>query len=119
MNKELQNTINAEVMENYNKGMSEYKTMRWKDRKFIRLRYCSADVCETENYFILRSYATFIAVIDKNTRTCYDALRKVYGYTATSAQHVAKFRHDYPAGTWYDDNGYYLGCKRTLTYYYC
>lgn len=108
MNKELQNTINAEVMENFNKAMEEYNAMP-SQIKFKRLRSCSAEVCETENYYILRSYATFIAVIDKATCTCYDALRRVYGYTNTSAQHVAKFRHDY---------AYYTNCGcRTLTYY--
>lgn len=111
MNKELQNTINAEVMENYNKAMDEYNAMPWSQIKFTRLRSCSAEVCETENYYILRSYATFIAVIDKATCTCYDALRKVYGYTATSAQHIAKFATDYPSYGWKG--------KSRLTYYYC
>ena len=118
MDKELQNTINAEVMENYNKAMDEYNAMARSQIKFKRLRSCSAEVCETENYYILRSYATFIAVIDKETCTCYDALRKVYGYTNTSGQHVAKFRHDYPAYAWHGSD-FFGGCKRTLTYYYC
>ena len=61
----------------------------------IRLRSCQAYVYETDHYFWLRSYGTFIAFIEKTTDTCYDILRMVYGYTATSAQHIAKFRHDY------------------------
>lgn len=60
-----------------------------------RLRNCQAYVYETEHYFWLRSYGTFIAFIEKTTDTCYDILRMVYGCTATSAQHIAKFRHDY------------------------
>lgn len=63
--------------------------------KVARLRSCKAYVYETKNYFWLRSYGTFIAFIEKTTDTCYDILRMVYGYTATSAQHIAKFRHDY------------------------
>lgn len=63
--------------------------------KVVRLRSCQAFVYETNHYFWLRSYGTFIAFIEKTTDTCYDILRMVYGYTATSAQHIAKFRHDY------------------------
>lgn len=63
--------------------------------KVARLRSCQAYVYETEHYFWLRSYGTFVAFIEKTTDTCYDILRMVYGYTATSAQHIAKFRHDY------------------------
>lgn len=60
-----------------------------------RLRSCQADVFETENYFVLRSYKTFIACIRKDTGDCFDVLRHEYGYTATSAQHVSKFIKDY------------------------
>ena len=70
-----------------------------------RLRTCKAWVYESENYYALHSYSTYIAVIDKNTRILYDFLRMVYGYTATSAQHIAKFRQDYCAKstlTWRD-----------------
>lgn len=64
-----------------------------------RVRSCQAYVYETKNYFWLRSYGTFIAFIEKTTDTCYDILRMVYGYTVTSAQHIAKFRHDYGQDT--------------------
>lgn len=71
----------------------------------VQLRRCSADVYETDTLCILRSYSTIVAVIDKTTDTLYDFLRYVYGYTATSAQHIAKFKHDYGAskfGTAYE-----------------
>lgn len=73
-----------------------------------RLRTCSALVFETENYFILKSYNTIIAVIAKDTDTLYDVLRYVYGYTATSAQHISKFETDYCRGKW--------NCEMRLTY---
>lgn len=73
-----------------------------------RLRSCSAYVYETNEYYFLRSYNTTIAFIDKATYTCYDVLRLVYGYTATSAQHIAKFDHDYGKGKW--------GCKERKTW---
>lgn len=69
-----------------------------------RLRSCSAEVWASDNYYILRSYSTIIACIDSDGN-CYDFLRKVYGYTATSAQHIAKFQSDYgyrgKRFTWY------------------
>lgn len=60
-----------------------------------RLRRCQAFIYETAHYYWLKSYGIFVAFIDKTTDTCYDILRPVYGYTDTSAQHIAKFRHDY------------------------
>lgn len=72
-----------------------------------RLRTCSAIVYETENYYILKSYSTVIAVIDKTFDTLYDCLRVVYGYTATSAQHISKFDKNYCSGAW--------GCSERLT----
>ena len=56
-------------------------------------------------FFILRSCNTVVAVIDKSTGSTWDVLRMVYGYTVTSAQHIAKFTKDYGNGkryTWRD-----------------
>lgn len=66
-------------------------------RRVGQLRSCKADVYETENWFILRSYRTFVAAIHKHTHVGYDFLRDVYGYSATSAQHIRKFFVDYNA----------------------
>lgn len=60
-----------------------------------KLRHCKAEVIETPHWYILRSYNTLIAAVNKETVTGYDFLRLVYGYTATSAQHISKFFHDY------------------------
>ena len=93
MKKDTQIIINEKCMEEYKKAMEEFH------RGFVinesRLRTCSAQVYETENYWILKSYNTIIAITSKDTGICYDVLRIVYGYTATSAQHIAKFTHDY------------------------
>lgn len=62
-----------------------------------RLRTCSAYVYETANYYLLKSYATIVAFIRKSDCECFDILRNVYGYTATSAQHIVKFKNDYHA----------------------
>lgn len=71
----------------------------WYNAKVERLNNCSATVYTTKKYYILRSYATIVAAIDKNTDTCYDWLRLVYGYTATSTQHISKFMKKYGATT--------------------
>lgn len=64
-----------------------------------RLRTCNAHVYETPHFTVLRSYNTIVAVVYKATPTAapvfIDFLRRVYGYTSTSAQHIAKFRNDY------------------------
>ena len=59
-----------------------------------RLRSCNACVLTSGNYYLLKSYSTIAAAIDTEGNI-YDFLRYVYGYTSTSAQHIAKFRNDY------------------------
>lgn len=58
-----------------------------------RLNHCQAWTQDFEGFTVLWSYKTAVAVYDKSTDTLYDILRGVYGYTATSAQHIAKFRN--------------------------
>lgn len=73
-----------------------------------RLRTCQAYVYETPSFYVLRSYNTVVAIIDKSSDICYDFLRGVYEYTSTSAQHISKFDKDYGRGTY--------GCKERVTY---
>ena len=80
----------------YDNAMEELRQIRNEYDAVYRLRSCTAWVYETDNYYILRSYNTYIAAIEKFSGQAADVLRKVYGYTATSAQHVSKFFHDYP-----------------------
>lgn len=77
--------------------------------KTKRLRNCQAWVIETENFYLLISYNTIVAVIEKGTHITADVLRYVYGYTSTRAQHISKFRHDYamPNGRDYNEYRYY------------
>ena len=92
MKRAEQESINNLCEMAYVTAMNEYRESHteWK-----RLRTCTAEVCETESYYILRSYNTVVAVLDKNLDALYDVLRIVYGYTATSAQHIWKFNSDY------------------------
>ena len=64
-----------------------------------RLRTCNSYVYETDSYYILKSYSTFVAFIRKKDFEFFDILRKVYGFTSTSAQHIAKFKTDYNAAS--------------------
>lgn len=91
MTKNEQKIINQIISNEFSRAEPELNMFS----KPTRLRTCQAYVYETDHYFWLRSYGTFVAFIEKTTDTCYDILRLVYGYTATSAQHIAKFRHDY------------------------
>ena len=56
-----------------------------------KMRSCQATIRDTEGYILLYSYGTLVAAYAPNTDTVYDFLRYVYGYTATSAQHITKF----------------------------
>lgn len=107
MKKEIQQQINEEVLtmiEKFNQYIEEGH-----DCSVKRLLTCSAYVKRYEDFDVLVSYQTQVAIIDKKTDTLYDFLRYVYGYTATSAKHISKFSHEYGNGKW--------GCARELRYY--
>ena len=64
-----------------------------------KLRKCQALVLkyampDGDSVYLLKSYDTIVAMIDENGDGI-DFLRYVYGYTATSAQHIRKFFDDY------------------------
>lgn len=67
-----------------------------------QLAYCRATVTAyahsgEPSVYILTSYNTPVACVIVNTGCVYgvDMLRHEYGYTATSAQHIAKFFNHY------------------------
>lgn len=91
---EINKKVDAICEEIYNLDMHE-RVSEWK-----RLRTCSAYVCKLGRFYILKSYMTNVAAIDTRDDICYDFLRKVYGYTSTSAQHISKFEKEYCAGKW-------------------
>lgn len=93
-----QGVINATADGIFNAACNELDAMR--EYNYKRLRSCSALVFETDNFYLLKSYDTFIAAIDKRSNTTVDVLRMVYGYTSTSAQHIRKFQHDYTPYPW-------------------
>ena len=92
-----------------------------------RLRTCQAWVStysfsdkETGVYYtvhFLRSYNTYVCLgvynFETDTMTFCDILRRVYGYTATSAQHISKFKQDYAIGSpyWKDSRNQYYTWK--------
>lgn len=108
MKKEEQKAINELCRSKLAAALEEIDA----NTKSKRLLYCSAYVFDTEDFYILKSYNTFIACIEKSTDTLYDALRVVYGYTATSAKHISKFNHG-PVYGGYSGGTY--GCKEVFT----
>lgn len=64
-----------------------------------RLRSSQAYVYTTSHFTVLCSYNTIVAAVYRRTPEAapvfIDFLRLVYGYTSTSAKHIAKFKHDY------------------------
>lgn len=99
--KQKQQIINSAIHLALNEFENNYSNMK----KVARLRTCKASVYENGRYIVLISYTTTVAFIDKRERKAYDILRLVYGYTSTSAQHIAKFFSDYARG--YEQYRYY------------
>ena len=89
-----QSKTNELVVHAYENCMAEYDALRQRGiiPRAERLYSCNAVTIECGEYVLLRSYNTIVAAYDGSTDAMYDFLRYVYGYTVTSAQHIAKFR---------------------------
>ena len=62
--------------------------------KWRQLYHCSAHIGAVKGgWILLKSYSTIVAAYNIYNNELFDFLRLVYGYTATSAQHIAKFRN--------------------------
>ena len=91
MKKEDQIAINDKVKRFYEIFKKDaFNHIPYYDFYWNRLNNCQAYWLEYQGMKILKSYHTIIAIIDENGNA-YDFLRLVYGYTATSAQHISKF----------------------------
>lgn len=91
MKKFEQMAINEICEEIWNNAMDAYRIFGV--NAWTRLDYCTAWTTENQDYEYLMSYNTIIATHDKKRDITVDMLRNVYGYTATSAKHISKFRH--------------------------
>ena len=106
MKKELQKQVNKKCYDIFDSALSEFFHSE-KDSK--RLNRCQAYVYETHNFYILQSYNTLVACIEKSSDTLVDVSRIEYGYTATTTQHISKFSIAYGAGKY--------GCETRITAY--
>ena len=68
-------------------------------KRLCKLYSCNAEIWECAGILVLVSYDTPVAVYAYNW-SLYDCLRVVYGYTATSSQHIYKFKK------WLSENNY-------------
>lgn len=93
MKKAIQENENAIVQDVCNEIMHKY--YQGKYYTIGQLRSCNAQVLNFEDYYVLKSYDTLVAAVSKNSGNTFDFLRLVFGYTATSAQHISKFKRDY------------------------
>ena len=75
------NTIWESYMQEFGRHIDSYK----------RLRTCKATVYYINSGCVLQSYGTIVAVADYQN----DVLLVRGYYSATTAQHVAKFQHDF------------------------
>ena len=68
-------------------------------KKRCKLYSCNAEIRGCMGILVLVSYGTPIALYTDDG-SLYDCLRVVYGYTATSSQHIYKFKK------WLAENNY-------------
>ena len=107
MKRDIQEQVNHDCFVEYERMIEQFDRFGYHSHP-VKLRSCNARVYELPSYYVLESYNTIVAFIDKNTDTLYDVLRMVYGYTSTSAQHISKFEKDYCNGKW--------NCAERFTY---
>lgn len=77
----------------WNERLSEIEDLLYDEGGvWDRLNSCQAWYIKVGNVTLLKSYYTVVAAIwDSDPTTCYDFSRIVYGYTATTSQHISKF----------------------------
>ena len=98
---EVCNINKNEDSERYYKGIESVLYYAFSNgKKNCSLYSCNAEIWEWYGILILVSYGTPIAVFVQEDGSLYDCLRVVYGYTATSAQHISKFKK------WLAENNY-------------
>lgn len=102
MKKQVQKEINQKV----EKFIFDFDEKPFEFQSCKRLRSCRAHVYISDKYYILQSYNTIVAGIDRETGECFDFLRYVYEFTSTSSQHIHKFFSDYGCGKYYPDTVY-------------
>ena len=97
MKKSTQLKINENVLEAWDEAKEALERDYPSSVEWKRLRSCTAEVYDGTRFVYLRSDNTIVAFIDKkiDSNCVYDVLRYVYGYTSTSAKHIAKFTNDY------------------------
>lgn len=97
---EVCNINKNEDNKHYYRGIEGILYYAFKNGKRVcRLYSCNAEILECMGVLVLVSYGTPIAVYTDDL-SLYDCLRVVYGYTATSSQHIAKFIK------WLSENNY-------------
>ena len=92
--RELQRLENQLVEEAWEKAKKVWHSIPDYFDEYERIDYCKAWTYKSNGYTFLVSYNTLVAFIDDNDNM-YDVLRLVYGYTATSAKHISKFRNKF------------------------
>ena len=92
--KEIQKLENQLVEHAWEKAKKVWDNASKELYELERLDYCQAWTYQTSGYSFLVSYQTIVAFVDYNDNM-YDVLRLVYGYTSTSAKHIAKFRNKF------------------------
>lgn len=92
--KEMQKLENQLVENAYGKMPKMWIKVCKEHGYFERHDCCQAWLYQSKGYTYLISYNTIVAFID-DSGNMYDVLRLVYGYTATSAKHISKFRNKF------------------------
>ena len=89
-------TVNS-IIHDFNLNRTEYSNEPWNCN--TRIRNCKAwaetHINNEKTIICLYSYHTLVAIYIPSLNICYDILRYIYGYTATSTQHIWKFIGDY------------------------
>lgn len=90
----MQRIENQLVEQDWERAKKVWNNVSKELEEVVRLDYCQAWTYQTRGYSFLISNETIVAFVDVRG-ILYDVLRLVYGYTATSAKHISKFRNKF------------------------
>ena len=91
-----QDLDNMAALDIFDRAMDDYNNTDARELKYHHYIGKTMVVIETQNFYLLLSYSTLVAAIDKASGFCGDVLRHEWGkYSRTSNKHILLFTSDF------------------------
>lgn len=102
MKRREQRIINLMSELNYENAMRQLSMLKYTQKRLGKISLSKVSVIETNDFYLLQTAASIIAVINKAESICYDVTRMLCGQTETRRRYIIKFCELYDIQTIYE-----------------